>query len=297
MSALTQTPLSCPAWVDTLCPPPPTPTGDAIETSQAAGYTRAHAILPGAAHLNAADLETQVEALYHRLLDTLTGTHPVRLWNGIPRLLEPMQPPVDEGQTWDAACPAHERFDRYMAFNSGRSRALHARFGDGEDFQRLVATATGIGCGGDAIVLHALAAPTAGTPVENPRQTPAWQYSKRYGPQPPCFARATHIETAGGPLLLVGGTASVVGEDTWHADDLAAQTEETARNLKALLEAGGFSFESLRNIRSYYANPGEAAEAERLTRLHLPQAAHIEMVEATVCRPGLVIEIEGVAGL
>ena len=32
-------------------------------------------------------------------------------------------------------------------------------------------------------------------PVENPRQIPAFRYSKRYGPIPPCFARATRIKT------------------------------------------------------------------------------------------------------
>ena len=27
--------------------------------------------------------------------------------------------------------------------------------------------------------------------MENPRQTPSYRYSERYGPSPPCFARAT----------------------------------------------------------------------------------------------------------
>ena len=39
-----------------------------------------------------------------------------------------------------------------------------------------------------------------GVAIENPRQTPSYHYSRRYGPRPPCFARATRF----GSLLFIG---------------------------------------------------------------------------------------------
>ena len=71
------------------------------------------------------------------------------------------------------------------------------------------------------------------SPLENPRQVPAYRYSRRYGLRPPCFARATKFEST----LFIGGTASIIGEDSRHAAAIVAQTEETLSNLRALIAA------------------------------------------------------------
>ncbi len=98
-------------------------------------------------------------------------------------------------------------------------------------------TASAVGIKGSDLSIHCLALEEPGTPVENPRQTPAWQYSARYGPLPPCFSRATIVDLAGRRTLLIGGTASVVGEDSRHAGQFDAQVEETLLNLEALIRA------------------------------------------------------------
>ena len=74
-------------------------------------------------------------------------------------------------------------------------------------------------------------------PVENPRQVSAYHYSRRFGAIPPCFARATLLTCGGEPLLIVGGTASVVGEESRHIGDLHGQTQETFRNLASVVAA------------------------------------------------------------
>lgn len=72
--------------------------------------------------------------------------------------------------------------------------------------------------------------------MENPRQVAAYRYSEEFGPRPPSFARATVVPAAdaanaGPALLLVGGTAAVVGERSVSDGGVEGQMEETLRNL------------------------------------------------------------------
>ncbi|HYG62723.1 MAG TPA: pteridine-dependent deoxygenase like protein, partial [Thermoanaerobaculia bacterium] len=234
----------------------------------------------------------QIQATLHK-----RGTlHPVRLWNYIPGIHDPMH--VDQ--------------DRYMSFNAGRFEALCRWLGGAEQFDTLVASASGVGHDGQDLVIHCLAADSPGRAVANPRQIAPYHYSQRYGPLPPCFARATLIEgRAGQPLVLVGGTASIVGEESVHAGDLARQTGETLTNLAVLLrEAAGTPIEPVigptgaraaalarfRDVRVYYRHPENLPELCRLLQDAFP-AALVEWVRADICREDLLVEIEGVAEL
>ena len=129
--------------------------------------------------------------------------------------------------------------NRYMVFNAGRFSAYLEWYGETASFEQTVATATGIGHASDDLVVHVLAGRMRGLHVENPRQRQAYCYTPRHGPLPPCFARATvaYGEKGMEPLILVGGTASVRGEDSVHHDDVGAQVEETLDNIEAVLEA------------------------------------------------------------
>src|SRR5204863_3797675 len=141
--------------------------------------------------------------------------------------------------------PLGPGLSRYMVFNAGRFAALRgagAAPGTGEDV--LLPTATGVGHHQRDLLVCCLALASPGKPVENPRQVPAYRYSARYGPLPPCFARAMEVVLPSGvrrtgrtPSLLIGGTASVVGEDSLHAGDLGLQFEETCANLRSLIAA------------------------------------------------------------
>src|SRR5260221_165545 len=105
-------------------------------------------------------------------------------------------------------------------------------------FPRALASASAVGTSRGDVVVHCLAAEAAGQPVESPRQVPAYRYSRRFGPMPPCFARATVVRPRGAaPLLMVGGTASIRGEESMHETDLAAQMDETLANLASVVGA------------------------------------------------------------
>ena len=260
--------------------------------------------IEGAVGMDAATFENACADAYRivgRRVAASERPYAVRWWNFIPGILEPL------GQL------EH----RYMVFNAGRFQALATAGSNG--FGRL-ATASGVGHGGADFVLHGLTRAESGRQIENPRQVPAWRYSQRFGPKPPCFARATRIERDARHLLLVGGTASVCGEDSCHRDDLLGQLEETLRNLAALVLAaenpeGGsaapkteklaeLGAEELadallayRELRVYYPCPEHGVKLEAELRRRLGSAPGIEMVPAALCRPELLVEIEGLAEL
>jgi enamine deaminase RidA (YjgF/YER057c/UK114 family) len=207
----------------------------------------------------------------------------VRLWNHIPGIRRTNA----------------QGLDRYMAFNAGRFAACSEWFGSPDAFDRLLPTASAVGHGGTDLVVHLLAADAPGTAVENPRQVPSYRYSRRFGPRPPCFARATTVrweDDDRGPTVLVGGTASIRGEETMHRGDLPAQARETFDNLAALARAAGAdglaAFESL---RVYYVHQADRQTIERMTAEAFPHLADVEYVKADLCRPDLLVEIEGVA--
>ena len=228
---------------------------------RAVGMRLSAARVADAATLSAAALTAAVAAAYADLL--ATARHPVRFWNFLPGINEA----VDSRQT------------RYMAFNAGRLAAFaehpHAR----------AATASAVGWGGRDLHVHCLSADRPGTPIDNPRQVPPHRYSARYGPRPPCFARATRV----GRLLMIGGTASIRGECSVH-DDLPGQVAETLTNLSAVVTAAGEAY-AMTDVRVYHRPDVDPAVVRPL----LPRAWPVEWVSADMCRPELLVEIEALA--
>ncbi len=241
-------------------------------------------------------LEAQVTAAYERLARRLrdASRHPVRFWNFLPGIHEEMA----------------DGLDRYMVFNAGRFAAFRQWFGATAAFDRRVPTASAVGVDarrGGSLVIHALAAAEAGAPIENPRQIPAYSYSRRYGPLPPCFARATRVDAGDGrPCLLIGGTASIVGEDSRHERDPQRQTRETLDNLARLVsharEVSGVEpladpLDSLTDVRVYIVRATDTTVVRDSLAERLPASVRIELAQADLCRRELLVEIEGVAQL
>jgi len=120
---------------------------------------------------------------------------------------------------------------------------------------------------------------------------------------PPCFARGTVAEGTDGRVLLVGGTASVRGEESVHGsgapDDLEAQIRETLANISSLIETGlgnaGPPLERLTEVRVYHLGPRERKTSAAMLGEVLRTMAKVEFVRADICRPELLVEIEGVA--
>ena len=235
--------------------------------------------------LDVADLRDAVVDTYVRLGEALAraGLCGIRIWNYMPDPTERLS----------------EGLDRYMVFNEGRSIG-YRRWPGGDDVIP-TASAVGIQCG--RLVVHCLAAREPGRPVENPRQTSAWRYSKRYGPTPPRFSRATVAVVADRPLMLIGGTASIVGEDTVHAGSLERQADETLTNLAALIAAACIEQDipsalgRLQDVRAYVTAPHHAATVRDVLARRCPELATVEFATTRLCRPELLVEIEGVASL
>jgi chorismate lyase/3-hydroxybenzoate synthase len=245
--------------------------------------------VPGARAMSADALRAHVADAYVAVGHALTMLNrvPIRFWNFVPSPDESMG----------------DGLDRYMVFNAGRFSGYAQWLCASNEFGRLLPTASAVGIISDDLVIYCLASDVRGTPVENPRQKPAYKYSQRYGPMPPCFSRATIAEINGRRRLLVGGTASIVGEDSMHAGDVGAQLEETLRNLDALIGAAmerrdaASALERLRDLRVYVARCEDAPGIRDALAARCPRADRIELTIARVCRPELLIEIEGIAAI
>jgi chorismate lyase/3-hydroxybenzoate synthase len=177
--------------------------------------------------------------------------------------------------------------ERYRAFNAGRQAAFESR----NRRSTQAPAACGLGCGGDALRLFFLASETPGHNIENPRQISAFDYPKQYGEMPPLFARAT---VAAG-MLLISGTSSIVGHETVHIGDVAAQADETLRNLDALLaEARRLNVQVDRQalrLKVYLRHArDQPAVASRLYDAGF--SAPVAWLQSDVCRPALDVEME-----
>lgn len=275
--------------------------GLALRAAENGRFALISARVRGAAALSAETFQRRSTAAYHAIADCLRqcrAEHPVRMWNFIPGILAPL-----------GSLP-----HRYMVFNAGRFEAFTDWYGSEGAFDRCMATASGVGHTGDDLLVHCLAADGPGRPVENPLQTSSYRYSSRYGPRPPCFARATRLSASPSryPWLLVGGTASVHGEESLHLGDLRAQAEETFQNLAAVVGAGLHqevparrrserevteALDRLRFLRVYYVHEEDLPAVAELIAERFPSAEDVEFLQADLCRPELLIEIEGVAEL
>ncbi len=272
-------------------------TGVAATARHGLRYSGVTARIDHARQRNDLDLQHAVVRAYELIREALTHAPdgprtPLRFWNFVPGIVN------ETGGD----------LDRYMVFNAGRFAAFADWFRDTSEttfnrsaFNQRIPTATGVGHAGDDLIVHVLAAAVPGKPIENPRQRAAYRYSARYGPLPPCFARATLVPGVNqAPRhLLIGGTASVCGETSVFNGDLKSQTAETFRNLEALIRAaGGKGLESLISLRAYHTHLHHRDALQDAVDKHAAFFdAPIEWIHAPLCRRDLDIEIEGVASI
>jgi 2-iminobutanoate/2-iminopropanoate deaminase len=116
------------------------------------------------------------------------------------------------------------------------------------------------------------------------------------------FSRGLRIDLNGLSILLISGTASIDDQgNTVHVGDLRAQTRRTFSNISGLLASEGASWKDvvrttcyLRDIeRDYKAFNEERTTFYKERGLNpLPASTGIQ---AILCRPDLLIEIEAIA--
>ncbi len=151
---------------------------------------------------------------------------------------------------------------------------------------------------GSPISIYFLAARQPPTMIENPRQTSAYHYPPQYGVHSPIFSRACVLSESVGTNLFVSGTASIVGHETIHHGDVAAQTRETVANINALLDeanrvlgASRYSLDALK-FKVYVRQPEDLGAIEGALSRALRPSASVVYLQADVCREDLLVEIE-----
>ncbi len=124
----------------------------------------------------------------------------------------------------------------------------------------------------------------------------AYDYAKKVS-----FVRGMRVELDNCVMLFISGTASVnENGESIHHGDIRAQTRRTFTNIKALLESEGADWHDivrttcyLADFRDYDAfNEIRNAFYEEQELDPLPAST---CIEARICRPELLVEIEAIA--
>jgi enamine deaminase RidA (YjgF/YER057c/UK114 family) len=145
---------------------------------------------------------------------------------------------------------------------------------------------------------------TAGhQPVEKRAITNHAALNEAYSYQKPSsFSRGMRIDLGQLTILLISGTASIDHEGkTVHIGDFRAQTRRTFSNISALLAAEGASWRDIVRTSCYLRDIDrdyEAFNEERTafyTELGLNPLPASTGIQARLCRPELLVEIEAIA--
>ncbi|WP_407276032.1 hypothetical protein [Halothiobacillus sp. DCM-1] len=265
------------------------PGGGATQTGtqQNIHYRHNDTALFGVLELKETDpaaLATQSDALYRQIFALMAATGFPHLW-----------------RTWNYLPDIHAEpggLERYRQFNLGRQAAFDA---ESRAAAQHAPAACALGVSPDAGVIQIafLAGRRAPIRLENPRQTSAYHYPREYGPQSPTFSRATLVPLPDADLLLISGTASIVGHQSRHPGSVRAQTRETLANLSALLgeanahrpEGFGFRLSQLA-YRIYVRHPADTDAVARELAVCLGTGLNLSFVQADVCRQELLVEME-----
>lgn len=203
---------------------------------------------------------------------------------------------------------------RYMEMNRARTDFYRdVQFGKlasaGGLAQGLYPASTGIGMVGEGLLAGCLSLQTHRKDarllhLENPQQTPAFAYHSRYSPRSPKFSRAMALQLGDYLTTWISGTASIVNSESRHLGDIERQVEQTLENIEQLLApenflahgqpGAGAQLGDLAKARVYLKRPEDFPKCKAICERRLGPVPTIYAV-ADVCRPELLVEIEGVA--
>jgi len=207
---------------------------------------------------------------------------PLKIWNYIPA--------INAGDGDE---------ELYRQFCLGRADAVLI---DPGDLPRLpAATAIGVPADERCLQVYFLSGALPGMDVENPRQVSAWRYPRKYGPCSPLFSRGTILTLNGCRQFLISGTASVVGHETHHENQVANQLSESLRNVYSLFEEGnrlmGDAHARLDRhgiLKVYIRNPADYDVIRGTFEAEAPSDIPRIYLQGDICRENLLTEIDGI---
>ena len=196
----------------------------------------------------------------------------------------------------------HNGRQNYQEFNDARSR-----FYNNTDWANGYPAATGIGtsCGGIMVEVYAVKGEKSiSHAIDNPLQISAHNYSQKVltgksdesERTTPKFERARLV----GNTVYISGTAAIKGEDSLSLDNTVEQTAETMQIIKQLVATENLPIAAKNStytlLRIYIKKGKEASSVIRFMEKNFPDTPK-HYLEADVCRPELLVEIEGTANI
>jgi chorismate lyase/3-hydroxybenzoate synthase len=234
-------------------------------------------------------LEWASATVYQRIFERMKAAgfpYLWRVWNYFPRMHE----------------GANTRFDRYQQFNSGRQAAFGA---NGHAVTGNVPAASAIGLAQGALTVAFFAGRCPAVAIENPHQMSAYDYPVDYGLRRPIFSRAVWLDRGGSPLLLISGTASIIGHASCHAQDVQAQCAQILAHIATLRDEAyrqqrhrdfpPFSLEK-GYYRVYLRRTQDYPLIRAMLEEHWGKTTRIVYLQGDLCRQDLLLEIEAVIG-
>jgi enamine deaminase RidA (YjgF/YER057c/UK114 family) len=274
--------------------------GEQLVVARHSGATWAYAAqtVPHSADAGAYDQTTSILRQFRSLLSA-TDMHfcqTIRTWFYLGGILEP-----------DGMAHRYEQFNLARAdfyrghpfFAGRRPEQSHSAY----PASTAVGAAGGGLCAG-AIVLATDRRDVAVVPLENPQQRPAFDYSPGCDLSSPRFSRAVAVASGTDAMIFISGTASITERDTRYAGDVVAQTTQTLDNIAVLISKDnlrrhglcGFhaTLDGLAAMRVYLKRLEDCAAVRQVCEDRAGKIPTAYVV-ADLCRPGLLVEIEGVA--
>ncbi|MEP7244603.1 MAG: pteridine-dependent deoxygenase [Gammaproteobacteria bacterium] len=187
--------------------------------------------------------------------------------------------------------------ERYKLFCMGRA-AARGRYSRDEIYP--AATCIGRRDGSPILQVYCLAGRAPGVALENPRQISAYRYPREYGPVSPGFSRAMLVSER---LVMISGTASIVGHASRHPGDVRAQLDETLTNLSNVLQRAAGAAPAITPrfgpgslLKVYLRDESLLEEVASLLRERLPPTTPSIILHADVCRAELLLEVDCLQG-
>ncbi len=230
---------------------------------------------------NIPPLQTATESAYQEIFELLAALGyktVLRFWNYFPAInLET------------------HGIDRYRQFNIGRQNAFLSH---GYDVIDNVPAACTLGSDAGDLSIAFMATRQDVLMIENPRQVSAYHYPADYGPRSPTFSRAGLVTLGAQTTLFISGTASIVGHQTQHHGDVAAQARESIKNIDAVVKAArhrapnaDFKLSDL-YYKGYIRHPEHLPNVRQEIEQYIGNSVQAVYLRADICRADLLVEIE-----